>query len=76
MVRRALGILVPTMEKDPVIPTETERDRLPRLIAAGTAPAWKSTRARILLRADHGPDEPGWVEMVGSSQGGSGTKVR
>ena len=76
MVRRALGILVPTMEKDPVIPTETERDRLPRLIAAGTAPAWQPTRARMPLRVDHGPDGPGWVEMVVSTEGGSGTKPR
>ena len=30
--------------------------------AAGTASARKLTHARILLKADHGPDGPGWVD--------------
>jgi transposase len=42
--------------------TEAERDRLEDLIAAGTAPARKLAHARILLKADQGPDGPGWVD--------------
>ena len=42
--------------------TETERDELKRLIAAGTAPARKLTHARILLKADQSPQGPGWVD--------------
>jgi len=52
-------------KKYPVILSETERDDLKRLIAAGTAPARKLTHARILLKADQSPEGPGWVdEMV------------
>ena len=52
-------------KKYPVILSETERDELKRLIAAGTAPARKLTHARILLKADQGSEGPGWVdEMV------------
>jgi DNA-binding transcriptional ArsR family regulator len=52
-------------KKYPVILSETERDELKRLIAAGTAPARKLTHARILLKADQSPEGPGWVdEMV------------
>ena len=36
----------------PVILTQTEREQLKGLIAAGTAPARKLTHARILLKAD------------------------
>lgn len=39
-----------------------EREHLLDLIAAGTAPARKLTHARILLKADQGPDGPGWVD--------------
>ena len=41
-------------KKYPVILSETERDDLKRLIAAGSAPARKLTHARILLKADEG----------------------
>jgi transposase len=49
-------------KKYPVILTETEREYLRSLIAAGTAPARKLTHARILLKADQGPEGPGWVD--------------
>ncbi len=45
-----------------VILSETEREELRRLIAAGTAPARKLTHARILLKADQSPEGPGWVD--------------
>jgi transposase len=49
-------------KKYTVILTDTERDNLKRLIAAGTAPARKLTHARILLKADQGSEGPGWVD--------------
>jgi transposase len=49
-------------KKYPVILSETERDDLKSLIASGTAPARKLTHARILLKADEGPKEDGWVD--------------
>ena len=42
--------------------TETERTYLKGLIAAGTESARKLIHARILLKADQGPDGPGWVD--------------
>src|SRR5580700_978109 len=42
--------------------TNTERDLLKRLIAAGTESARKLTHARILLKADQGPGGPGWTD--------------
>ncbi len=42
--------------------TTTEREHLKRLIAAGAEPAHKLTHARILLKADQGPDGPRWVD--------------
>jgi hypothetical protein len=39
-----------------------ERERLHRLIAAGTAPARTLAHARILLKADQGPGGPGWSD--------------
>ena len=42
--------------------TAPERAYLLDLIAAGTAPARKLTHARILLKADQGPDGPAWVD--------------
>jgi len=42
--------------------TETERDHLLELLAAGTAPARLLLHARILLKADQGPLGPGWVD--------------
>jgi hypothetical protein len=44
--------------------TPTERDALKRLLAAGTASARKLTHARILLKADQGPQGPGWVDQA------------
>jgi len=49
-------------KKYPVILSESEREELKRLIAAGTAPARKLTHARILLKADQSPEGPGWVD--------------
>ncbi len=42
--------------------TPDERAELLRLISAGTAPARKLTHARILLKADRGPDGPGGAD--------------
>ena len=44
--------------------TTTERDQLKRMLAAGTASARKLTHARILLKADQGPEGPGWVDQA------------
>jgi transposase len=49
-------------QKSVVLLTETEREQLQALLAAGTAPARKLTHARILLKADRGPQGPGWVD--------------
>jgi hypothetical protein len=49
-------------KKYPVILSDTEREQLKNLIAAGTAPARKLTHARILLKADQGSEGPGWVD--------------
>jgi transposase len=49
-------------KKYPVILTETEREELKGLIAAGSAPARKLTHVRILLKADQSPQGPGWVD--------------
>lgn len=45
-----------------VMLTPTERDHLKRLLAAGTESARKLTHAPIVLKADQGPDGPGWVD--------------
>ena len=42
--------------------TDTEREHLERLITAGTAPARKLMHARILLKADQGPQGPAWTD--------------
>jgi transposase len=49
-------------KKYPVILSETEREELEGLIAAGIAPARKLTHARILLKADQSTQGPGWVD--------------
>jgi transposase len=49
-------------KKYPIILTQTEREQLKDLIAAGTAPARKLTHARILLKADQSPQGPAWVD--------------
>ena len=51
-------------QKSVVLLTEAERDHLPRLIAAGTAPARKLAHARVLLTADKGPGGPGGVDAA------------
>lgn len=43
--------------------SRAEREQLQALIAAGTAPARKLTRARILLKSDRGPVGPGWIDV-------------
>jgi transposase len=42
--------------------TETERTYLKQMIAAGTDSARKLIHARILLKADQGPNGPAWVD--------------
>lgn len=49
-------------KKYPAILSDTEREQLKSLIAAGTAPARKLTHARILLKGDQGSEGPGWVD--------------
>jgi hypothetical protein len=41
---------------------DDERRELRQLIAAGTAPARRLMHARILLKADEGPEGPGWAD--------------
>ena len=41
--------------------TSEERSHLEKLIASGTAPARKLTRARILLKSDCGEGGPNWT---------------
>src|SRR5258708_39341981 len=40
----------------------TERDQLKRLLPAGSESARKLAHPRILLKADQGPEGPGWVD--------------
>ncbi len=40
-----------------------ERTLLTDLISAGKAAARAQTHARILLKADQGPDGPGWIDV-------------
>jgi transposase len=49
-------------KKYPVILSDTEREELKRLIAAGTSPARKLAHARILLKADESLEGDGWVD--------------
>jgi hypothetical protein len=49
-------------KKYPIILSESEREELKQLIAAGTAPTRKLTHARILLKVDQSPQGPGWVD--------------
>ena len=51
-------------QKYVVILTESERDHLQQLIAAGAAPARRLAHARVLLKADKGPGGPGWVDAA------------
>ncbi len=50
------------MKKYSVKLTSEQRQELSRLISAGTAPARQLTHARILLKADQGPDGPAWSD--------------
>jgi transposase len=52
----------------PVKLTDSERDSLKRLIAAGTAPARKLAHARLLLKADEGWTDAQIVRAVDISQ--------
>ena len=47
-----------------VVLTEGERARLRGLGGGGSAPARTLTRARILLKADHGEGGPGWSDAA------------
>ena len=47
-----------------VVLTEQERAELRGLVGSGTAPARMLTRARILLKADHGEGGPGWPDAA------------
>lgn len=44
--------------------TKEQRKRLETMISSGTAPAQDLTHARILLKADKGPDGPGWTDRA------------
>lgn len=48
------------MKKNTIVLTAKQRRDLEALISAGQAPARKLTHARILLKADCGPDGPRW----------------
>ena len=48
------------MKKHSILLTREQRRDLDALISAGQAPARKITHARILLKADCGPDGPRW----------------
>jgi hypothetical protein len=47
-----------------VILSEAERAELRGLVGSGVAPARMLTRARILLKADHGEGGPGWCDAA------------
>ena len=47
-----------------VVLTEEQRAELRGLVGAGVAPARMLTRARILLKADHGEGGPGWSDAA------------
>ena len=44
--------------------TSEQRAEIRTLIGSGTAQARLLTRARILLKADHGEDGPGWSDAA------------
>lgn len=44
--------------------TDDDRAVLYRLVSGGTAPARQLTHARILLKADEGPDGPAWKDAT------------
>jgi len=44
--------------------TDDDRTVLYRLVSGGTAPARQLSHARILLKADEGPDGPAWQDTA------------
>ena len=44
--------------------TDEQRARLRTLVGSGAAPARMLTRARVLLKADHGEGGPGWSDAA------------
>ena len=51
------------MPKKYVVELNTdERRQLEELVSKGKSLAWKIEHARILLKADQGPDGPGWTD--------------
>lgn len=58
--------------------TEAQRAELRGLVGSGTAPARMLTRARILLKADHGEGGPGWSDaaIVGALDVNASTVLR
>ena len=61
-----------------VILTEAERAELRGLVGSGTAAARMLTRARVLLRADHGEGGPGWSDaaIAGARDSNASTVLR
>jgi hypothetical protein len=53
---------VAQMKKYIVTLTEEERQELERLVRRGKAAARKLSHARIVLKADSGPEGPGWTD--------------
>jgi len=47
-----------------VVLTEAQRAELRGLVGSGIAPARTLTRARVLLKADHGEGGPGWSDAA------------
>ena len=47
-----------------VVLTDEQRAHLRTLVGSGTAPARLLTRARILLKGDHGAGGPGWSDAA------------
>ena len=47
-----------------VLLTAEQRAELRGLVGSGTAPARTLTRARVLLKADHGEGGPGWSDAA------------
>jgi hypothetical protein len=58
--------------------SEEQRAELRGLVGSGTAPARMLTRARILLKADHGEGGPGWSDaaIVGALDVNASTVLR
>jgi len=61
-----------------VVLTEAQRAELRGLVGSGTAPARMLTRARILLKADHGEGGAGWADaaIVGALDVNASTVLR